>query len=89
MRTLKMVVRALCIIPFVTGVIDIVNGVGLLTFASAFLESIASDPILNSQVGFWGTIWFGLGIILWRASSRLRDEANLSPRYAAPSRSAA
>ena len=77
MHTLKIAVRALCIIPFVTGVIDIINGVGLLAFGGAHLESVASDPVLNSQVGFWGAIWFGFGVILWRASSHLRDEVGL------------
>ena len=72
-----MAVRALCIVPFVTGVVDIVDGVGLLAFAGARLESVANDPVLNSQVGFWGAIWLGFGVILWRASSHLRDEANL------------
>lgn len=77
MHALKIAVRTLCIIPFVTGVVDIVNGVGLLTFAGARLEGVANDPVLNSQVGFWGAIWFGFGIILWRASSHLRDEVDL------------
>ena len=77
MHALKLAVRTLCLIPFVTGAIDIVNGVGLLTFGGAHLEGVASDPVLNSQVGFWGAIWFGFGIILWRASTHLRDEAAL------------
>jgi len=51
--------------------------VGLLTVGGARLESVAHDPVLNSQVGFWGAIWFGYGIILWRTSSNLRDEAGL------------
>lgn len=76
-HALKMAVRTLCIIPFATGIADIIDGVGLLTFAGAPLESVARDPILNSQVGFWGAIWFGFGIILWRASSHLQDEARL------------
>ena len=77
MHALKIAVRTLCVIPFVTGVIDIVNGVGLLIFAGAHLESIASDPVLNSQIGFWGAIWLGFGVILWRAGAHLRDEADL------------
>jgi len=76
-HALKMAVRALCIIPFVTGIADIVNGLGLLTVGGARLENVANDPVLNSQVGFWGAIWFGFGIILWRTSSHLRDEADL------------
>ncbi len=77
MQALKIAVRALCLIPFVTGVADIINGLGLLTFAGAHLGKAADDPVLNSQVGFWGAVWFGFGTILWRASSHLRDEADL------------
>ena len=77
MHALKLAVRTLCIVPFVTGAIDIVNGVGLLIVGGAHLQSVARDPVLNSQVGFWGAIWFGFGIVLWRASSHLRDEADL------------
>ena len=72
-----MAVRTLCVVPFATGIADIINGVGLLTFAGARLEGVASDPILNSQIGFWGAIWFGFGVILWRASSHLQDEVDL------------
>ena len=77
MRALRMAVRVLCIIPFVTGIADIINGVGLLTVAGARLEGVVRDPVLNSQIGFWGAIWFGFGIVLWRASSHLRDEADV------------
>ena len=76
MRALKVAVRTLCIVPFITGAFDTVNGVGLLTLGGAHLGSVAGDPALNSQIGFWGAIWFGFGIILWRASSHLWDEAD-------------
>ena len=77
MRILKAAVRVICVLAFVTGVADIVDGVGLLTAAGAHLASVARDPMLNSQIGFWGAIWFGFGVVLWRASSHLRDEADL------------
>ena len=77
MKALKLTVRLLCIIPFLTGVADIVNGVSLLSFAGARLGSATADPVLNSQVGFWGAIWLGFGVILWRTSSRLRAEPEL------------
>ena len=77
MQSLKVAVRALCVIPFLTGVADIVDGAGLLTLAGAQLGPAAGDPVLNSQIGFWGAIWLGFGVILWRASSHLRDEADL------------
>ena len=76
-HALKVAVRALCIIPFVTGVVDVFNGVGLLILGGARLEGVASDPVLNSQIGFWGAIWLGFGVILWRAGGHLRDEADL------------
>ena len=77
MHALKLTVRAFCVIPFATGIADIVDGVGLLGTAGARLGAAAHDPVLNSQVGFWGAIWFGYGVVLWRASAHLADEADL------------
>ena len=77
MNTLRIVVRLFCIVPFVTGLVDIVHGVGLLEFAGVTLHSVADAPTLNSQVGFWGAIWFGYGVVLWRAGSHLHDEPKL------------
>ena len=77
MHALKIAVRTLCMIAFATGAVDSVNGVGLLTLGGARLGGAANDPMLNSQIGFWGAIWFGFGIILWRASSHLRSEVEL------------
>ena len=77
MHALKQAVRALCVIPFATGLVDMVDGVKLLTLGGARLASAHADPVLNSQVAFWGAIWFGYGIMLWRASSHLRDEPQL------------
>lgn len=73
----RLAARALCVLAFVTGGIDIVAGVRLLIAGGARLAGVAADPVLNSQVGFWGAIWFGFGIVLWRATSHLRDEAGL------------
>ncbi len=77
MPVLKLAVRAICVIAFVTGLADIVDGVGLLTQAGARLGNAAGDPVLNSQIGFWGAIWFGFGLVLWRTSSRLQEDADL------------
>ena len=60
MQALKIAVRTLCIVPFFTGVADIVDGAGLLTLAGSQLGQAVNDPILNSQIGFWGAIWFWL-----------------------------
>ena len=77
MHALKQAVRALCVIPFATGLVDMVDGVGLLTLGGARLAGVQADPVLNSQVAFWGAIWFGYGIVLWRASSHIRGEPEL------------
>jgi len=78
MRNLMLTVRAFCVIPFVTSSLDLIDGVGLLKKAGVPLdEGSARDPMLNSQIRFFGAIWLGYGIVLWRASSRLRTEADL------------
>ena len=77
MNALKLVVRLFCIIPFLTGTADIINGVSFLSVAGAQLGSGASDPTLRSQVGFWGAIWLGFGVTLWRSSSHLGDEISV------------
>jgi hypothetical protein len=77
MQALKIAVRTFCVVPFLTGAADIVDGAGLLALAGAQLGQAANDPVLDSQIGFWGAIWFGFGVILWRASSRLRNEPGL------------
>ena len=77
MQGLKLAIRVLCILAFVTGVVDMFAGVHLLIIGGGHLESVANDPVLNSQVGFWGAIWFGFGIVLWRTSADLQAEASL------------
>ena len=77
MQRLKIAVRAFCVVAFATGFVDLFAGVKLLIFGGGHLDGVANDPVLNSQVGFWGAIWFGFGLILWRASTHLHDEADL------------
>ena len=77
MLGLKLSIRALCLIAFATGAADMFAGVQLLIAGGGRLASVARDPVLNSQIAFWGAIWFGFGIVLWRTSSRLRTDATL------------
>ena len=77
MQGLRIAVRALCVVSFLTGAADIVDGAGLLALAGARLGEAAADPVLDSQIGFWGAIWFGFGLVLWRAGARLRDDPGL------------
>ena len=77
MLGLKLSIRALCLIAFATGAADMFAGVQLLIAGGGHLAGVARDPVLNSQIAFWGAIWFGFGIVLWRTSSRLRADATL------------
>ena len=77
MRALKWAIRVLCILAFVTGIIDMFAGVRLLIAGGGRLASVADDPVLNSQVAFWGAIWFGFGVVLWWTSANLRIEVSL------------
>jgi hypothetical protein len=69
--------RLFCFIPFATGLADMIHGVSLLVIAGAPIGALERDPVLNSQVAFWGAIWFGYGLILWRIAGRLRQEPAL------------
>ena len=75
---LRVTLRIFCVIPFVTGAVDMIGGAKFLAATGANLppQSIA-DPLLNNQMGFWGGIWFGFGITLWYASARLRTDPAL------------
>jgi len=76
MKRLVTVIRIFCLLPFATGAADLVNGLALLKAAGSPLEGeIRTDPVMNSQVRFWGAIWFGYGILLWRTTSDLRKDA--------------
>ena len=74
---MKLVARAFCVLAFLTGAVDMIAGVRLLIVGGARLADVARDPVLNSQVAFWGAMWFGFGVVLWRTSSNLRAEASL------------
>jgi hypothetical protein len=48
-----------------TGALDLVLGARVLSAAGAAVSAEAlADPVLNSQVRFWGAIWFGCGVVL-------------------------
>ncbi len=78
MRPLRLVVRIFCLLPLLTGSLDLVKGIPTLRQGGAVIpEGVAVDPALNSQIGFWGAIWLGYGLTLWRASADPRANAGL------------
>ena len=65
----NIVVRIFCVIPFLTGIVDILGGAWILGQAGATLPvDIADNAVINNQIAFWGAIWFGFGVLLWWVS---------------------
>lgn len=76
MGALQIVVMILCLVPFLTGALDLLLGPHILVSSGALLPAGAlADPVLNSQVRFWGAIWFSTGIMLFVAALDLRRHA--------------
>jgi hypothetical protein len=77
MQSLRIAVRAFCLLILFAGMMHLVDGVSFLLIAGAPVAGIFNDPVLNSQVRFWGAIWFGFGIVLWHAGNRLEADPAL------------
>jgi Domain of unknown function (DUF4345) len=76
MYKLKIVLRTLCVIPLATGVLDFFLGAGALAVVDTALPGEAmADPSLNSQLRFFGAIWFGFGLLLWHVAGDLKTHA--------------
>lgn len=72
MNTLTIAVRLFCLLPFATGLGDLLLSAGIFGATGVRLpDEAVRNPALNSQVGFWGGIWFGFGLLLWKCSSNL------------------
>jgi len=64
---LKRAVRIFCVVPIATGTLDLVLGAAVLRRAGADIpDSLTTDPVVNNQIGFWGAIWFGFGVLSGR-----------------------
>ncbi len=75
MRNLKIAIRAFCVLPFATGGLDFVGGAAFLKKAGVPLDDeLVTNAMLDSQVRFWGAIWVGYGVALWRSASQLRTQ---------------
>ena len=66
----SIVIKAFCLLPLLTGIADMVGGTWILMQGGLQLpHDVAIDPILNSQIKFWGAIWLGFGASLWWVSN--------------------
>lgn len=73
---LPIVLRLLCLLPFLTGAADLILGARFAQWGGAKLsDQVIADPGLNNEIYFWGAIWIGYGVALWWVSSHLRSEA--------------
>lgn len=77
MKALSIIVKILCAIPLLTGLLDLVLGASALSAVAAKLSAEAlGDPNLNTQIRFFGAIWLGFGVLLWRVSNDLIAQAS-------------
>ena len=75
-RVITIFLRVFCAIPFLTGLADLIGGTSLFKAAGIPMPpEVASDPFLNSQIKFWGAIFFGYGAMLWWAAGDIRGRA--------------
>ncbi len=80
MRTFKIVLSILTLIPLGTGLLDLVLGVRALQLLDPLLSTQAlSNPSLDSQFRFAGAIWVGYAVLIvlimsdfWRYATLLR-----------------
>lgn len=60
------VLRFFAVFALLTGGLDVALGTKLLLASGADLPAhAAADPLLNSQIRYWGAVWCGFGAVLW------------------------
>jgi hypothetical protein len=65
LRVYQAVVLLLALIPLSTGPLDLVLGLeGPRSIGMALSDIDLRDPILNSQVRFFGAVWLGTGLLM-------------------------
>lgn len=65
MKGFRIAVGIFALIPLLTGLGDVVKGVAVWQGLGADLtEAGFHDPVLDSQVRFLATVWFGYGLLL-------------------------
>ena len=75
-KLLGYVLKVSCVIPFATGLADTFGGTRILSLGGAKIPlQMASDPVVNSQIAFWGAVWFGYGLALWWVSNDVAARA--------------
>jgi Domain of unknown function (DUF4345) len=65
-RALQIVLAILGLIPILTGGLDLILGARSLQVVGSLIPlDVVNDVVLDSQIRFLATIWFGVGIIFY------------------------
>jgi len=76
MRAFKTVVLLLALIPLSTGLLDLFLGLQAPKSIGMALSDVdLRDPILNSQVRFFGAVWMGTGLLMLLSAARIERYA--------------
>jgi hypothetical protein len=78
MRAFRLIVFLLAVVPLITGPLDMLMGLHAPQLIGARLSAVdLRDPLLNSQIRFFGAIWFGVGLLMMMCLSDLRRHSSL------------
>lgn len=65
MRAYRIVLTLLALIPILTGPLDLALGLQApRALGMALSPADLADPLLNSQIRFFGAVWFGVGLVM-------------------------
>jgi Domain of unknown function (DUF4345) len=65
-KVLQIVLGILGLIPILTGGLDLIVGASALNLAGASIApEVLDNVVLDSQIRFLGSIWLGIGIVLY------------------------
>lgn len=78
MQSLRIVILVFCLLPLITGALDmLLGGQALKKLGSRVAPEALADPTLDNQVRFWGAVWLGFGLLLAYAAIDLDQQALL------------
>jgi hypothetical protein len=77
-KVLQIVLGVLGLIPILTGGLDLIVGANALNLAGASISpEVLANVVLDSQIRFLGSIWLGVGIVLYWLLPRIETQTTL------------